>query len=137
MKSIRELRVTQSYFFFQMLQFVRLQLLFTSEQMRSINRITAASQRGTVGRNNMHSLTSDCGLTRGSALHSLHIVTNTSFAYQVAEKKPQTNGGVQVGTVEHHKGRLPSPPPTRLFYRQLECCQKIFRRHMVSQYLLS
>lgn len=93
MKSIRELRVTQSYFFFQMLQFVRLQLLFTSEQMRSINRITAASQRGTVGRNNMHSLTSDCGLTREALCilstslqtHHLHIKQQRRSHKQTAE----------------------------------------------------
>lgn len=136
MKSIRELRVTQSYFFSDVTVCQAVAVVY--QRADEVNQQNHSSQSEGNCREKQYAFTHQrLRSNSGSALHSLHIVTNTSFAYQVAEKKPQTNGGVQVGTVEHHKGRLPSPPPTRLFYRQLECCQKIFRRHMVSQYLLS
>lgn len=69
----------------QVLQFVKLALLFTSWQMSSFNRIRARSHRG----NNTQTMTSVCGQTQKySAFSPQH--TNTLFALQVGEKNPQT-----------------------------------------------
>lgn len=125
-------RVSYEAKMLQVLQFVELSLLFTSWQMSSFNRIRARSHRG----NNTQTMTSVCGQThQHSAFSPQH--TNTSFALQVGEKNPQTIAVCRQGLWNFKKGKLPSSSPTRLYYGYRRCCQKIFRRHMVSLYLLS